>query len=149
MSAATFEQILDEHRLLVYKTKGISMRPMLRQNRDLVHIVPPVGRLKKYDVAFYRRANGQYVLHRVVKVKQEGYGIRGDNCIGTEYVGEEQLLGVLTAFQRNGKTTPVTAPGYRLYARLWCWIYPVRYLYKQARRFAGRLKRKIKGAQSR
>ena len=146
MTAATFEQILAEQGTLVYKTKGVSMRPMLRQDRDLVHIVPPAGRLKKYDVAFYRRASGLYVLHRVVKVNETGYAIRGDNCIDTEQVGEEQLLGVLTAFQRNGKTVPVTAPGYRLYARLWCWIYPVRYLCKRARGLAGRVKRKIKGA---
>lgn len=147
MNPVTFEEILAGQKKLVYKTKGVSMLPMLRQDRDLVHIVPPADRLKKYDVAFYRRANGQYVLHRVVKVEQTGYGIRGDNCIGTEHVPEEQVLGVLVAFQRDGKTRPVTAFGYRLYARLWCWLYPLRYTYKRARSFGGRIKRKIKGAQ--
>lgn len=147
MNPVTFEEILSEHKLLVYKTEGTSMRPMLRQNRDLVHIVPPAGHLKKYDVALYRRTNGQYVLHRVIKVEKDGYGIRGDNCVGTEQVPEEQVLGVLTAFQRNGKTRPVTALGYRLYVRLWCWLYPLRYAYKLARGLGGRIKQKIQGAQ--
>ena len=33
------------------------MLPMLRQNRDLVVIAPPQGRLQKYDVALYRRGS--------------------------------------------------------------------------------------------
>ena len=31
------------------------MNPMLYQNRDLVVIEPPAGRLDKYDVALYKR----------------------------------------------------------------------------------------------
>lgn len=142
MSTVTFEEILAQQGLLIYKIKGVSMLPMLRQNRDLVHISPPAGRLKKYDVAFYRRSDGTYVLHRVIRVDPSGYSIRGDNCVYTEQVGEEQLLGVLTAFHRKGKTTSVTAFGYRLYVRLWCGIYPLRRLYKGVRRLAGRILRR-------
>ena len=58
MNSVTFEEILATQGRLIYKTKGVSMLPMLRQDRDLVHIVPPAGRLKKYDVAFYRRIDG-------------------------------------------------------------------------------------------
>ena len=52
---STFEEILSKDGKLVYKTKGVSMNPMLYQNRDLVVIVPVKERLKKYDVALYRR----------------------------------------------------------------------------------------------
>ena len=34
----TFEDILSRDGQLVYKTRGVSMEPMLRQNRDLVVI---------------------------------------------------------------------------------------------------------------
>ena len=53
----TFEEILSQDGKLVYKVKGVSMLPMLRQNRDLVVIAPPQGRLQKYDVALYRRGS--------------------------------------------------------------------------------------------
>ena len=52
---STFEEILEKDGKLVYKTKGVSMNPMLYQNRDLVVIVPKEGRLKPLDVALYRR----------------------------------------------------------------------------------------------
>ena len=35
---STFEEILEKDGKLVYKTKGVSMNPMLYQNRDLVVI---------------------------------------------------------------------------------------------------------------
>ena len=47
----TFETILAREGRLVYRTRGVSMEPMLRQNRDIVVIAAVSGRLKKYDVA--------------------------------------------------------------------------------------------------
>ena len=51
----SFEEILARDGVLAYKTKGVSMEPMLRQNRDLVVIEAPSSKLQKYDVALYRR----------------------------------------------------------------------------------------------
>ena len=55
MNPVTFEEILAGQKKLVYKTKGVSMLPMLRENQDLVVIAVPKGPLKKYDVALYKR----------------------------------------------------------------------------------------------
>ena len=44
MSKLTFENILDRDGILVYKTKGVSMRPLLRQDRDLVVIEKKIRR---------------------------------------------------------------------------------------------------------
>ena len=52
---STFEEILEKDGKLIYTTKGVSMQPMLYQNRDVVVIEVPQGRLQKYDVALYRR----------------------------------------------------------------------------------------------
>ena len=144
MTETTFEDLLARDGVLVYKTRGVSMRPMLRQNRDLVTIEKPAGRLKKYDTALYRRGT-QYVLHRVIAVREGGYLIRGDNCVETEQVADGQILGVLRAFTRDGKTIPATDRGYCLYVRLWCALYPVRRVFMLARRTAGRCKRALAG----
>ena len=103
----TFEELLQEDGRLVYRTRGVSMEPMLRQNRDLVVIEVPASRLKKYDVALYRRGTS-YVLHRVIGVKRDHYLIRGDNTYALETVPDSAVLGVLTAFQRKGKKYSVT-----------------------------------------
>ena len=61
MSTIGFEEILKRDGVLVYRTQGVSMRPMLKQNRDLVTIRPVPGRLKKYDVPLYRKQGGGYL----------------------------------------------------------------------------------------
>ena len=110
---------------MVYKTKGISMKPMLYVNRDLVIISVPQGRLQPYDVALYRRGSA-YVLHRVIQVREKDYLIRGDNTYRLEVVPDSAVIGVLTGFKRKGKDYSVHDPAYRRYVRVWCAIYPAR-----------------------
>ena len=101
------------------------MQPMLYQNRDLVIISVPKDRLQPYDVALYRRGSA-YVLHRVIKVREKDYLIRGDNTYHMEVVPDSAVIGVLTGFKRKGKDYSVQDPMYRRYVRIWCAIYPVR-----------------------
>ena len=87
---------------------------------------------KKYDVVLFRRpgvvGRGAYVLHRVLKVRPDGTAwIVGDNCVQGELVRPENMLGVLTAIERNGKTVTMDNPWYRAYVHLWCDLYPVRF----------------------
>ena len=138
----TFEDILARDGILVYKTRGVSMKPMLRQNRDLVAIRVPSSRLKRFDVALYRRGKS-YVLHRVVKVEDGYYLIRGDNTYQIETVPEEAVIGVLTGFQRNGKQISTDNGFYQIYVYIWNAIYPLRWLYVCLRRFAARVARKL------
>lgn len=139
--SATFEDLLARDGYLVYKTRGVSMEPMLRQNRDLVTIRVPASRLKKYDVALYKRGK-TYVMHRVIGVASDHYLIRGDNTYAVETVPDSAVIGVLSAFKRKGKAHGVTEPGYRLYARLWHAVYPLRALFMRCRRLAVRAARK-------
>lgn len=140
--SATFEGLLARDGCLVYKTCGVSMEPMLKQDRDLVVIRVPSSRLRKYDVALYRRGK-DYVLHRVIGVKAGHYLIRGDNTYAIETVPDEAVIGVLTGFQRKGKQHDVTERGYRLYARFWQAVYPLRLLYVRSRCIAVRVARRL------
>ena len=137
-----FEEILEQKGWLVYKTKGISMLPMLHENQDLVVVRAPEGRLKKYDVALYRRGDA-YVLHRVIGVREGGYDIRGDNTYSIEKVPENAVIGVLSSFVREGKKYEVTDFSYRLYARIWNAIYPLRVLYRRCYHFAWMTARRL------
>ena len=83
----TLEEMLRRDGFLVYKTRGVSMRPLLKENRDLVTIRPFDGRLKKYDVPLYRRRGNRYTLHRIIAVRENDYVIRGDNTAFTRAFG--------------------------------------------------------------
>ena len=140
--SASFEEILARDGVLVYKTSGVSMKPMLRQNRDLVTVRTPSSRLKRFDVALYRRG-GDYVLHRVIKVRDGSYLIRGDNTFTLESVRDDAVIGVLTDFVRGGKEHSVTERGYRAYVVIWNGIYPFRSLFARLRRLASRAAHKL------
>ena len=137
-----FEEILLHSGALVYKTKGVSMQPMLRQNRDLVIIRPSFSRLNQYDVALYKSGD-LYILHRVIGVRDDHYLIRGDNTYVLETVPHEAVIGVLTEFRRKGKQFSVDNRGYKLYVRFWHAIYPLRYGLYCFRRLTVRTARKL------
>ena len=142
---STFEEILEKDGKLVYKTKGVSMNPMLYQNRDLVVIVPKEGRLKALDVALYRRGKS-YVLHRVIEVNDDGtYLIRGDNTYSAEIVPDSAVLGVRTEFVRDGKQYKVTDEDYLRYVRARVKSYPMRRLYVLSKQRTKRAIKKIIG----
>lgn len=139
---STFEEVLDRDGRLVYRTKGRSMLPMLRQDKDLVIIEPHGARLKPMDVALYK-CGSRYVLHRVIRVGDGHYLIRGDNTFSLETVPDGAVLGVLTGFQRNGREHAAEDRGYRLYARVWTALYPLRFLCVRCRRAAMEAARKL------
>ena len=122
----SFEEELEKNGSLVFTNKGVSMMPLLRQDRDLM-VIEKKGpeRCKKYDVVLFKRGQ-KYGLHRILKVREQDYYIVGDNCRKGEYVKDEQILGILTQVVRDGKTITPDNIGYKLYVHLWCDFYPVR-----------------------
>ena len=130
---------------LIYSNHGTSMMPLIKQGRDLVVIEKKNGRLSKYDVPLYKVGTShRYVLHRIIKVRENDYVIRGDNCLNKEFgITDDDILGVLTKVIRNGKEISVEARGYKLYSRIWHIIFPFRFLYMKARRLGGKILRKL------
>lgn len=131
---------------VTFTPKGISMLPMLRSDVDTVTLEKPVFPLRKYDIPLYTRDNGKYVLHRVVKVTNHGYVMRGDNqLINESGINESQIIGVVTDFSRNGKKFSVNNFRYRVYCVLWTNTLFLKKIYLKARRLAGKIKRKLIG----
>lgn len=143
----TIEEALRDHGVFVTTTVGVSMEPLFKNRRDTVQIMPVTGRLSKYDVPLYRRRD-EYVLHRIIKVLPDSYVICGDNCIGKEYgITDDDIVGVMVAFDRKGKHYTVNHFGYRLYARLRVAQYPFRLFWVTAKsRVAKCIKRMVKRA---
>lgn len=120
------EDVLQERGIYVGPTVGVSMLPMLKARRDTVIIVKKEGKLSPLDVALYKRGDGAYILHRVLKVTDTGYIIRGDNCYVDEIVEESTVLGVLREFYQKDKHILCTDEKYLKYVHKRLKTYPCR-----------------------
>ena len=121
MTELTYEEYLEKNGSMTYSNVGTSMMPLLKQGRDLFTVTKKGSeRCRKYDVVLYRRPPDKYVLHRVVKVRENDYVILGDNCINKEYgITDDDILGVMTSFVHKGKQHTVNDMIYRIYSHLW------------------------------
>lgn len=88
-----------------FSPNGTSMLPLLRQGIDEVVITKYSGGLRKYDIPFYRRKNGQFVLHRLVKISKSGeYFMCGDHQSELESgITDENIIGVVNRIHRGNK----------------------------------------------
>ncbi len=88
---------------------GTSMNPLLYQNRDFVKIIKPSLPLKIGDIPLYRRADGAFVLHRVVDIKPNGeYVMCGDNQFILEYgITDSNIIGIAKILVIDGKEIDV------------------------------------------
>lgn len=124
-----------------FSPRGTSMLPMIRQRIDCVELSPAPDELKKYDIPLYQRENGQYVLHRVIKV-EDTYTCCGDNQnILEPGIRHDQVIAVVTAFTRGDKAHSVKEPGYQIYCRFWHYTRRLRHF---MRRCMGWIRRHLK-----
>ena len=123
------ESELNSSGIFASVTQGRSMQPLFKTHRDMIVLTVPTRELKKYDVVLYKLSSGKYVLHRIVKVLPTKYLIRGDNTYHLEHIEKDRILAVLTEFIRKGKKYTVDDLSFKIYSRVWNFIYPVRFLY--------------------
>lgn len=124
-------EIINSHGYYCAAVHGYSMYPLLFNHRDSVYIVK-VEQYKKYDVALFERADGQLVLHRIVKIKDGVYYFCGDNDFVIEKVEKHQIIGKMTEFSRKGKEYKTSNLFYKLYSRVWCFSFPTKKILKKA-----------------
>lgn len=110
----------------VLSVTGNSMRPMLHYG-DAVRLVPPERPVRRGDVILYRRKNGRYVLHRVVRTGKTSCVCCGDAQRTLERnVAKASILGVAEAFTRKGGWVDCNERRYVLYWRIWLLLRPLR-----------------------
>ncbi len=138
-NANTYEKLLNEQGYIIDTNKGFSMMPLLRQRHDIFEIRKKgPGRCRKYDVVLYKRGD-KYILHRILRVRPDGYLIAGDACSVVERdIKDEHILGVMTRVIRDGKEITTDNKWYKLYVHLWCDVYPVRMVILRIKRFIKR-----------
>lgn len=103
---------------VTFSPKGVSMLPLIRPGFDSVVLKKAEGALKKGDIAFYRRDDGKFVLHRVVGVEDGTYRMCGDNQGFEEKNVEDRLIiAIVKDVLRDGKAVDFESLLYRLYLK--------------------------------
>lgn len=111
-------ETLDTGKSFKITPNGCSMMPLIRQGLDSVYIKKPNGRLKKYDIAFFKRDDGSFILHRVIKVRKKDYVFCGDNQLYPEKgITDRHIIGVVTEIERDGKIFSTSEPKYIAYSK--------------------------------
>ena len=109
---------------------GDSMKPTLKGLRDNVVIKPVLEPLKVNDVVLCKRLDGQYVLHRIIKIKKGKYYLRGDNQrVCDKSYTKESVVGKLVGFYRKEKYVNVDSFFHKVYVVFWRIIFPLRAIF--------------------
>lgn len=119
--------IAEEGKVVSMLIAGSSMAPFLCHNRDYIYFTKPERELRRGDMVFYQRDSGRYVMHRIYKVKPDGYYMVGDAQTQIEGpLRREQIFAVITQVKRDGK---MIRPGdfwWEFFEHIWIRIVPAR-----------------------
>lgn len=107
---------LDGGQNVIFSPRGASMLPTIKEGRDKVTLSPAPEKLKRGDIAFYKRRDGQYVLHRVVRVRG-GYVFCGDGQFSLERgIEKEQIIAICSHINRGGKDINSGSLSWKIFA---------------------------------
>ncbi len=110
------------------KVTGDSMYPLWKHKRDTIILKKcEEGILKRGEIPLYRRRNGKLVIHRIIRVNQDSYDLCGDAQTQVEYnLPKENVIAVVKAFTRKGRSYSCRDLSYRVYAYVWTCLLPFR-----------------------
>ena len=80
---------------------GNSMSPFLMHGRDSIRLKKPDRKLRKGDMVFFQRKSGKFVMHRIIRVRKEGFYLLGDSQQSSEIEGpieESQIFPSIPRF---------------------------------------------------
>ena len=107
---------------------GSSMAPFLIHHRDTIIISKPNRSFKKGDMVFFKRMNGQYVMHRIHHIdKTSNLFLVGDGQRVIEGpIKQEQVFGIINTVIRNDKVITKGDFWWFFFEKIWIRIVPFR-----------------------
>lgn len=121
------QSVMEEGKVVSLVITGSSMTPFLCPERDRVFLKKAEGPLAKGDMAFFRRPNGQYVFHRVWRVKGDQYYFLGDAQTEIEGpVPREAIFALAIQAERKGQLQQPGCFWWEFFRHVWPLLRPVR-----------------------
>lgn len=100
---------------VTFKVKGQSMRPFFKDS--ITDVTLKKSTYRKWDVVLAKYQN-QFVLHRIIKVYDDGFILRGDGAVRKEFVLIENVYGKVV-FYKTKKQIIESSKFNRLKVKLW------------------------------
>lgn len=108
---------------------GNSMLPLWRDRHNSVLLTAcDVDKLKVGDIPLYRRENGQYVLHRIIKVNEDSFDLLGDaQWIVEKELPKKSVIAVAKGYYtEKGKYISCDSKKHKRYFAVWSFLLPIR-----------------------
>ena len=107
---------------------GNSMAPFLYHGRDVIYFSSPKRPLKRGDMAFFRRADGSYVMHRIVRKRTSDCFFLGDNQTDIEGpIPDSLVFAVVTRVKRKGRILGPHSLWWLFFKHIWINMIPLRH----------------------
>ena len=111
------KEVLDNGGTIRFYPRGTSMEPLLHAGSDSI-VLDSVKDIAAGDVLFYKRKNGQFVLHRLIEIRGGTYTMCGDNQIGLEYgIKREQILAKMVGYYAGDEYHSIDEAEYLKYTK--------------------------------
>ena len=99
---------------VTFTTNGASMQPILKSG-DSVTLIK-ANEYKKGDVVLFRKEDGKFILHRIIRIRGNEVLTQGDSLSSIdEPIDKSKILGKAIAFIGENKTVYENEPSYKLY----------------------------------
>ena len=124
---SVLREIAESGKVVSLRISGGSMTPFLAHGRDYIYFTKPDRELRRGDMVFYQRQNGQYVMHRIYKKKADGYYIVGDAQAEIEGpIAESQIFARIVNVKRKGRLLQPGDFWWEFFEHVWIRIVPLR-----------------------
>ena len=122
-------RLISEGKTISISAKGYSMNPFIVHMKDQITLGSWTDdQIKKGAVVLVKDVRGCYIIHRIIKREGNVLTLMGDGNIGiieTAYV--EDIIALMHAVIKKGRTYSVNSLSWRLYSWFWKLLTPVRH----------------------
>lgn len=120
--------LISEGKTVTITVKGNSMNPFMVHLRDQMTLGPwKEDDIRKGTVALVRDIHGNHLIHRIIDVYPDRVILLGDgNILQTETATRENIIGIMHAITRKGRTYTPRSLTWRVYSAIWAFLTPVR-----------------------
>ena len=136
---AVLKEMVDQGMEVSMTVSGTSMEPFLIHNQDRIFFQKPKGPIKKGDMVFFQRKTGEYVMHRIMRVRDHQYYLAGDHQTFLEGpIEESRIFAKVVSVERAGVWLSEDDRVWRFYAVWWRRLFWVRKVVNKLKRILGK-----------
>mgnify|MGYP002622419315 CR=1 FL=1 len=110
-------EALEHKQKAKFKVTGSSMRPFFNHGKTTVTL-SNIDNLATGDIILFEYQN-QYLLHRIIKFKDEQIIAQGDALSSKEMIKKNNVIGVVVSYNNGSKDIDIHSFWYVLKVKLW------------------------------